>query len=309
MSQLLSSELDPTAEEVAQGCPRSLRDRLWPSRSGVILIGVAAASWPLQIIAANPVGIIHPERFALVIGVLWGLGLGAAILARAAGASPAVGTIIGVVFVLGLQRGDVFVANFGTAFGKKSFAAPTDEHRASFLADLKTSVEVAKRVNATWMTVVPGDLEPRLERERQDANAIELLRRGAEVFEPHGLVMVLEPLNPWRDHPGMLLWKSSQAYLWCKAVASPAETGASLAELGYMREYIEGLPYQSEVMNIDLADWQQWPAQRQFEFINQLDEKAAYYKALHDNVDLWVSLDGESIDGDSVYPLLLEALP
>jgi hypothetical protein len=79
----------------------------------VILIGVAAASWPLQIIAANPVGIIHPERFALVIGALWGLGLGAAILARAAGASRAVGTIVGVVFVLGLQRGDVFVANFG----------------------------------------------------------------------------------------------------------------------------------------------------------------------------------------------------
>jgi hypothetical protein len=94
-----------------------------------------------------------------------------------------------------------------------------------------------------------------------------------------------------------------------EAVASPAETGASLAELGYMREYIEGLPYQSEVMNIDLGDWQQWPAERQFEFINDLDAKAAYYKALHDNVDLWVSLDGGPVDGDSVYPLLLEALP
>jgi hypothetical protein len=30
---------------------------------------------------------------------------------------------------------------------------------------------------------------------------------------------------------------------------------------------------------------------------------------LHDNVDLWVSLDGGAVDGDSVYPLLLEALP
>jgi len=122
---------------------------------------------------------------------------------------------------LGMRMG-VFVANFGTAFGKKSFSAPAEEHRESFVADLKKSVEVAKRVNATWMTVVPGDLEPRLEREHQDARAILMLRMGAEVFEPHGLVMVLEPLNPWRDHPGMLLWKSSQAFLWCKAVASPA---------------------------------------------------------------------------------------
>lgn len=83
----------------------------------------------------------------------------------------------------------------------------------------------------------------------------------------------------------------------------------SLAGLGYMREYIEGLPYQSEVMDIDLGSWQQWSAQQQFEFINSLDSKVAYYRALHDNLDLWVSIDGGPVDGDSVYPLLLEALP
>ena len=83
----------------------------------------------------------------------------------------------------------------------------------------------------------------------------------------------------------------------------------SLAGLGYMREYIEGLPYQSEVMDLDLGEWQQWTAQQQFEFINSLDSKVAYYRALHDNLDLWVSIDGGPIDGDSVYPLLLEALP
>jgi hypothetical protein len=83
----------------------------------------------------------------------------------------------------------------------------------------------------------------------------------------------------------------------------------SLADLGYMREYIDGLPYQSEVMNLDLANWQTWTAVQQFEFINSLDSKVAYYRALHDNLDLWVSLDRGPIDGDSVYPLLLEALP
>jgi len=91
--------------------------------------------------------------------------------------------------------------------------------------------------------------------------------------------------------------------------ATRASGGQSLADLGYMREYLDGLPYKSEVMNLDLSIWEQWSAQRQFEFINQLDGKVAYYRALHDNVDLWVSLDGESVDGDSVYPLLLEALP
>jgi len=91
--------------------------------------------------------------------------------------------------------------------------------------------------------------------------------------------------------------------------ATRAVGGQSLADLGYMREYLEGLPYRSDVMFLDLSVWEEWPAQRQFEFINQLDGKVAYYRALHDNVDLWVSLDGEAIDGDSVYPLLLDALP
>jgi hypothetical protein len=91
--------------------------------------------------------------------------------------------------------------------------------------------------------------------------------------------------------------------------AAGAEGAQTLADLGYMREYIEGLPYQSEVMNLDIANWQTWTAVQQFEFINSLDGKVAYYKALHNNLDLWVSLDGGPVDGDSVYPLLLEALP
>jgi hypothetical protein len=91
--------------------------------------------------------------------------------------------------------------------------------------------------------------------------------------------------------------------------AGAAAGAVSLTDLGYMREYIEGLPYQSEVMNLDLGAWQTWTAVEQFEFINSLDSKVAYYRALHDNLDLWVSLDGGPVDGDSVYPLLLEALP
>lgn len=93
------------------------------------------------------------------------------------------------------------------------------------------------------------------------------------------------------------------------AAVKGSANGATLADLGYMREYIEGLPYRSQVMNIDLSDWQQWPAQKQFEFINELESKVAYYRALHDNLDLWVSLDGGPVNGNSVYPLLLEALP
>ena len=121
---------------------------------------------------------------------------------------------------LGLEMG-VFVANFGTAFGKQSFVNDDAAMRDNFLADLRTAVEVAQRVRARWMTIVLGDLNPRLDYDYQMANAIDMLRRGAEIFEPHGLVMVMEPLNP-RDHPGMFLTKIAQAHALCRAVDSPA---------------------------------------------------------------------------------------
>lgn len=121
---------------------------------------------------------------------------------------------------LGMRMG-VFVLNPSTAFGKVTFAGGDPAFTASFLDDVRASIEVAKRVNARWMTVVMGDLAHRLEFEYQTANAVEVLRRAAELLEPHGLVMVLEPLNR-RDHPGMFLTRVPQAYQICRAVDSPA---------------------------------------------------------------------------------------
>jgi hydroxypyruvate isomerase len=80
-------------------------------------------------------------------------------------------------------------------------------------------VEAAKRVNAKWMTVVPGYFERKLPMGVQTANVVDALRRGAEIFEPHGLTMVLEPLS---DNPDLFLRFSTQTYEICKAVNSPS---------------------------------------------------------------------------------------
>ncbi len=119
------------------------------------------------------------------------------------------------------MRMGVFVANFGTAFAEQSFSSGKQETRDSFLADLRKAVEVAKRVNAKWMTIVLGTEDPKLASGFQDAHAIDMLRRGAELFVPHGLVMVMEPLN-FRDHPRLFVRRSDHAYALCKAVDSPA---------------------------------------------------------------------------------------
>jgi hydroxypyruvate isomerase len=114
----------------------------------------------------------------------------------------------------------VFVA-YGD-FGKSAFASGKSGEHEAVLASIRDSVDVAKRVNAKWMTVVPGAVDQRLDPDYQTANCVDLLRRCAEIFEPHGLVMVLEPLNWLTNHPGLFLRTVPQAYEICRAVDSPS---------------------------------------------------------------------------------------
>lgn len=114
----------------------------------------------------------------------------------------------------------VFVAH-KIYWKEPNLAGGNADYRKEFLSDIKTSVAIAKRVNATWMTVVPGHLDLRKHRDHQTANVVETLKQASSILEKHNLVMVLEPLN-FRDHPGMFLSGSPQAYQLCKAVDSPA---------------------------------------------------------------------------------------
>ena len=114
----------------------------------------------------------------------------------------------------------VFVAH--TIFwNEPNLASGKADWRTQFLKEIEESVEVAKRVNAKWMTVVPGHMDLRLDMGYQTVNVAESLKQACDILEPHGLIMVLEPLNK-RDHPGLFLSKAAQAYELCKAVDSPA---------------------------------------------------------------------------------------
>lgn len=114
----------------------------------------------------------------------------------------------------------VFVAH-SISWGEPALTSGDKEARDTFLEEIRESVEVAERVDATWMTVVPGARHPRLDTGYQTANLVETLRRAADILEPHDLVMVLEPLNNRRDHPNQFLTHTAQAYEICRAVNSP----------------------------------------------------------------------------------------
>lgn len=118
---------------------------------------------------------------------------------------------------LGMTMG-VFVVDGGDNW-KVSLTTGKQEFKDTFVKTCKDCVELAKRVNAKWMTVVPGYFERSMPMGIQTANVVDALRRGAEIFEPHGLIMVLEPLS---DNPDLFMRFSDQTFELCKAVNSPA---------------------------------------------------------------------------------------
>jgi hydroxypyruvate isomerase len=134
---------------------------------------------------------------------------------------------------LNMQMG-VFVAY--ASFDSPTFVNGSSEDHQEILTKMSESVEIAKRCNATWMTVVPGSIDqqtntaekwnryggPRLAEGYQFAHTVDLLRRCAAILEPHDLVMVLEPLNEHTNHGGTWLQRSDQAYAVCRAVNSPS---------------------------------------------------------------------------------------
>jgi hydroxypyruvate isomerase len=112
----------------------------------------------------------------------------------------------------------VFVIDGGDNW-KTSLTTGKAEFRDKFLETCRNAVEVGKRVNAKWATVVPGYFERKLPIGIQTGNVIDILRAGAKILEPAGLTMVLEPLS---DNPDLFLRTSDQAYAICRAVDSPS---------------------------------------------------------------------------------------
>ena len=119
---------------------------------------------------------------------------------------------------LGMRMG-VFVITTDNWHWKTTLTTGKQEWIDKMIKDCKDAVEVAKRVNAKWMTVVPGNYDRSLSHEMQTANVITALRKGSEILDKHNLVMVLEPLS---DNPDLFLRHSHQTYMICKAVNSPA---------------------------------------------------------------------------------------
>lgn len=119
---------------------------------------------------------------------------------------------------LGMTMG-VFVITSENWHWKTSLTTGKKEWTDLMIKDCKEAVETAKRCNAKWMTVVPGNYDRSLSTAFQTANVITALKKAADILEPYNLVMVLEALS---DNKDLFLRHTDQAFMICKAVNSPA---------------------------------------------------------------------------------------
>jgi hydroxypyruvate isomerase len=124
------------------------------------------------------------------------------------------------------QRGmtmGVFVASMPKwAKSRPLLGANDDADREGFLTDIRASIAVAKRLNATRMTVVTGFMDPKLPVEIQTARVIDVMRRAGDIVAPHGIAMVMEPLNTRTNHPGVYMQTIAQGYAVARGANSPA---------------------------------------------------------------------------------------
>jgi serine/threonine-protein kinase PpkA len=82
----------------------------------------------------------------------------------------------------------------------------------------------------------------------------------------------------------------------------------NLGELGILAEFLDDLPYRSNIMRLTEEDWYRLSLGEQQAFINNLKSKIKSYAQIHDDVANWISFGAEE-PGDAVFRVPLSLMP
>ena len=97
------------------------------------------------------------------------------------------------------------------------------------------------------------------------------------------------------------------------AAAATARDPRRMAEFqrlgGAFGEFLQDLPYQSQIMEFTQEEWNNMGAGRRTEIVNALEAKLRLYEEFNRQPSLWVSFDGGRNPGEAMYPVPLDALP
>ncbi len=83
----------------------------------------------------------------------------------------------------------------------------------------------------------------------------------------------------------------------------------NMASAGLVPEFLEGLPYHSQLMDMSNELWSSWSVDEQNDFLNNLEAIIEAYKTIHDSPEGWILLNPGDDPDMAVYPLALDLLP
>ena len=101
---------------------------------------------------------------------------------------------------------------------------------------------------------------------------------------------------------------SASAQMARDPAAFSAKPGQNLQETGVLSEFLDGLPYKSDIMLLKEEDWYRMSVGEQTAFINRLKSRIARYEEYDKDRSNWESF-GASDAGDWIYRVPLSVLP
>jgi hypothetical protein len=105
------------------------------------------------------------------------------------------------------------------------------------------------------------------------------------------------------------LIRSAAANLARDPAALNDPNATKLGQLGILGEYLDDLPYKSNVMGLSRDVWTSWGVTEQEELLDKLRRDLRLYELYNEDADRWVTLAPGADPGDAVYPVPLPALP
>jgi len=91
----------------------------------------------------------------------------------------------------------------------------------AFLPAVRDTVEAAKRFETRRFVVLGGRDLPGIPGEEQHARIVEGLKRAHDIVAPHGITMIIEPVNTLVEQPGAYLHSSHEAFRIVREVGGP----------------------------------------------------------------------------------------
>lgn len=109
-----------------------------------------------------------------------------------------------------------------TLMGSGWKAMNSEEARKAFVAEIRESLPVARKLGSKTLIVTTGFEDKKLPRADQRGGYVAALKAAAPFAEEAGITLVLEPLNTRVDHPMYYLHTAKEGFEIIKEVASPA---------------------------------------------------------------------------------------